>query len=243
MTHIFLSWAGELYFHFSFSSWFSRLRKNSLSPLDLWDLKKNSLSLLDFQEFSGKFSFHSRFTRFCPLFLCRHIYKAILYSFICSTFLHCVFPSTSLNELLERIHNRTGCICLTFLHNALPNEPTNCLPGRIHIHTSYICLTCLHHGFSNVSSNRLPERMHNHTGCICLTFLHCAFSNVSSKHLDHSMHNRIGCICLTFLQCVFKWVLKVSAREDAKSHWLHLFDFSPLCFFKCLLKWLAWDEA
>ena len=24
-------------------------------------------------------------------------------------------------------------------------------------------------------------------------------------------------------------VLKVPAQEDAKSHWLHLFDFSPLC--------------
>ena len=26
------------------------------------------------------------------------------------------------------------------------------------------------------------------------------------------------------------------ARIDAKSHWLHLFDFSPLCVLKCLLK-------
>ena len=177
--------------------------KKSLSPLDLWDLKKNSLSLLDFQEFSGKFSFHSQFTRFCPLFLCRHIYKAILYSFICSTFLHCVFPSTSLNELLERIHNRTGCICLTFLHNALTNEPSNCLPGRIHIHTSYICLTCLHHGFSNVSSNCLPGKKQSHIGYICLIFLHCVISNVSSNCFPEKMQSHIDCICLTFLHCGF----------------------------------------
>ena len=27
------------------------------------------------------------------------------------------------------------------------------------------------------------------------------------------------------------------------SHWLHLFDFSPLCMFKCALKWPARDEV
>ena len=31
-------------------------------------------------------------------------------------------------------------------------------------------------------------------------------------------------------------VLKLSAREDAKSHCLHLFCLSPLCVFKCVLK-------
>ena len=36
---------------------------------------------------------------------------------------------------------------------------------------------------------------------------------------------------------------KVSAREDAMSHWLHLFDFSPLCVFKCVLKWLFTEDA
>ena len=32
---------------------------------------------------------------------------------------------------------------------------------------------------------------------------------------------------------MFKNLLNRSAREDAKSHWLHLFDFSRLCIFKC----------
>ena len=36
--------------------------------------------------------------------------------------------------------------------------------------------------------------------------------------------------------CVIKCNLRLRACEDAKSHWLHLFDFSPLCVFKCLLK-------
>ena len=38
-------------------------------------------------------------------------------------------------------------------------------------------------------------------------------------------------------------VLKLSAREDAKSHCLHLFCLSPLCVFKCVLKWPAWEDA
>ena len=30
--------------------------------------------------------------------------------------------------------------------------------------------------------------------------------------------------------------LQMSSHDLAKLHWLHLFDFSPLCVFKCLLK-------
>ena len=43
--------------------------------------------------------------------------------------------------------------------------------------------------------------------------------------------------------CVFKCVLKLPAWEDAKSHWLHLFDFSFLCVFKCVFKWHACEVA
>ena len=43
--------------------------------------------------------------------------------------------------------------------------------------------------------------------------------------------------------CVFKCLLNSHASEDAKSHWLHWFYFSPLCVFKCVLKWPAWQEA
>ena len=51
--------------------------------------------------------------------------------------------------------------------------------------------------------------MQKFTGHICLTFLRCIFSNVSSMRLG---------------------------AEQAESHWLNLFDFSPLWFFKCVLK-------
>ena len=39
--------------------------------------------------------------------------------------------------------------------------------------------------------------------------------------------------------CLFK----TTAWEDAKPHWLHLLDFSPLCIFKCLFKFPATEDA
>ena len=41
------------------------------------------------------------------------------------------------------------------------------------------------------------------------------------------------------LQCI----LNLPASEDTKSHRLHLFDFSPLCIFKCVLKLPAREDA
>ena len=43
--------------------------------------------------------------------------------------------------------------------------------------------------------------------------------------------------------CLFKCLLKELGSEQAKSHSLHLFDFSPLWVFKCLLKLPAWDDV
>ena len=45
------------------------------------------------------------------------------------------------------------------------------------------------------------------------------------------------------LQCVFKCIPKLPTSVDAKSHYLHLFDFSQLCVFKCLLKLPASYDA
>ena len=46
-----------------------------------------------------------------------------------------------------------------------------------------------------------------------------------------------------FYMCLFICLSKELRAEQAKSHWLHLFDFSPLCLFKCLLKWLAFEDT
>ena len=39
------------------------------------------------------------------------------------------------------------------------------------------------------------------------------------------------------------WIASWSAKEEAKSHWLQLFGFSPLWVFKCVLKLPALEDA
>ena len=104
--------------------------------------------------------------------------------------------------------------------------------------------------FSNIATMALGPKIFID---ICRTFLHCLSSNVSSYCLPEMMYNHIYCIrgCKVtlaafvwlFQLCVFKCFLKTSAREDAYSHWLHLFGFSPLCIFKCVLKLPAREDA
>ena len=67
ITPGFLSRAGEMNFHVSFSSQFSRFWENiSLSPLVFWDFYSENLFLLSiFKILQNNFSFSSRFSRFC----------------------------------------------------------------------------------------------------------------------------------------------------------------------------------
>ena len=86
----------------------------------------------------------------------------------------------------------------------------------------------------------LPQRMKTHIGCICVICLHCAFLNVPLKNMTENIQSCIGCIYMAFLQCAFfKWVFKWEACTEVKSHCLHLFNFSPLCFWKCAFRLLA----
>ena len=117
---------------------------------------------------------------------------------------------------------------------------SNGLPEKRHSHIGYICLILLHCAFSNVSSNCLPERRHNHIGCILLTFLHCAFSNVSSKSLDLNRQSHIGCICSNFSIVRFQMCAQIAWPNIG---YTCLFDFSPLCVFKCFLKELGSEKA
>ena len=45
------------------------------------------------------------------------------------------------------------------------------------------------------------------------------------------------------LLCIFICVLRELGSEHAKSHWLHLFRFSRLYMFKCVLKFPVSEEA
>ena len=46
-----------------------------------------------------------------------------------------------------------------------------------------------------------------------------------------------------FPLCIFKCLLKVPASEEANPHWLHLCNFPPMCVFKCLLKLSAREDV
>ena len=43
--------------------------------------------------------------------------------------------------------------------------------------------------------------------------------------------------------CVFKCSLKLPVWKDSKVHWLHLFDFSPLWVLRCWLEELGSEQA
>ena len=100
--------------------------------------------------------------------------------------------------------------------------------------------------FSYVPLSCRPLRMQSYIGAIYLTFPTVCFqlSHRIACFRGCILHSHTDCICLDFLPlCVFIRVLKWPAREDAYSHWLHLFSFSTLCIFKCLIRWLACGDA
>ena len=93
--------------------------------------------------------------------------------------------------------------------------------------------------FSTVSSNYLPEKMQGRIGCICTLFHQGSFRMFSKIACMNRCKVTNGCIHTFFFNCL----LKLSARTDAKWHWLHLSAFSPEWVFKCVLKLPACTDA
>ena len=186
-------------------------------------------------------------------------------------FLHHAFSNVPKNCLPGMIQSHTACICLTFLRCVLSKASSNHLPERKHICTGCIYLAFLQFDLSNVSLNRLPNRKDIRTGCIYLAFLHCVFSNVYSKCFHERKQNCSECTCLTFYCVFFKCLLKSPAWKKAYLHYLHflaclhyvfsnvcsqrlhedkkwhrmhhLFNFSAVVVFLCVLKQSAREEA
>ena len=63
------------------------------------------------------------------------------------------------------------------------------------------------------------------------------------SHLTDTIHYKVTLVSFVWPFCVFKCVFKLPAWKVEKSHWMHLFDFSPVCIFKCCLKLPAWEDA
>ena len=76
----------------------------------------------------------------------------------------------------------------------------------------------------------------------CMSFLDCVFLNVSSNRLPERINSYIGCMYMVFSSMCFQ-MCSQRAWEHEKSHcWFHIFDFSPRCDFKCVLKVPAWEN-
>ena len=67
-------------------------------------------------------------------------------------------------------------------------------------------------------------------GCTCTLF-----STLSSNCVLELMQSHIFCIFVLFSRVSLS-VLNLPACADAKSHWLHLYAFSPNGVFRCFLK-------
>ena len=82
----------------------------------------------------------------------------------------------------------------------------------------------------------------------CTISLHFSLVRLQQYLLSTNLVENKSCAIIT--QILLGWrniaifYTNIVGREHlAKSHWLHLFGFSPLCVFKCLLKSLASEDA
>ena len=109
---------------------------------------------------------------------------------------------------------------------------------------NYIFKKLKHFHFKCLLKIPAKAKLHYNIGCICLLFN-------TAVQMSPQMACLRGCIVtsVAFVRlissplCVFKCCLKTYAWEDAKSHWLHLFDFSPLCLIKCDLSALRSEQT
>ena len=131
------------------------------------------------------------------------------------------------------MHSHIGCICFEFSSVHVFKYVLNPLGSEQPV--SLVCRPQL----AGRPSIDMRSR-HIHTGCICLIFSTVCFHLCPQIAGPKGSKDALVAFVLTYLHCVFKnESSNVIYRENTESHWLHLFDFSPLCVFKCLLKLLA----
>ena len=137
-------------------------------------------------------------------------------------FIQSEFSNAFSNYPIKQIQSSNGCILTIFLQNEFPNVFSNRLPEHMHSRIGCICTTFLQCVKFQMWSYCLPKQMHSCTGFPCMICFCSEISNVSSNFLLKQMQSRIGCIIMIFSRVGFKSVLKLPARTDSYSHWLHL---------------------
>ena len=135
------------------------------------------------------------------------------------------------------MHSHIGYICFEFSSVHVFKYVLNPLGSEqacshwLHLFDFFHCV------LSSVSSNCRPKRIRRRTGCIC-SYLRCVFKNESSNVI-YRENIESNFMILEFFFNLYFWIISTYIF-NMESHWLHMFDFSPLCVFKCLLKALAW---
>ena len=131
-------------------------------------------------------------------------------------FLQSEFSNVSSNCLPVQMQSRIGCICML-----LQMSPQIICPNR--------CNVAFVRFFSRVSFQMCPQ-----IACLyrCIVAL-IAFEQFFTWG-SFQMFTQIACLnrCKVANGCIhtffFNCLLKLSARKDAKSHWLHLYAFSDV---------------
>ena len=128
----------------------------------------------------------------------------------------CTLISTvSSNCLPEQMQSRNYWICMLF-SSEFSNGSSNCLP--VHMHSSIDCILIIFQMFSQIAC---LNRWKVASGCTCTLI-----STVSSNCVLEPMQSHIFCIFVLFSRVSLS-VLNFPACTDAKSHWWHLYAFSP----------------
>ena len=104
--------------------------------------------------------------------------------------------------MIERVHDRIGCICWSF--SSVCSQmflKIACLIHRMRCYNVCNWRTFPHCVPSYAASNSVyaSETIHCHIGCICLTFPHCVLSCVSSNYLSDGIN--IYCDCIHLICC------------------------------------------
>ena len=128
------------------------------------------------------------------------------------------------------MQSHTDCICLVLFHCAFSSVFSNC---QFEKKQNCIALVVVVWLFSSVCFQMRPQMACPRRCIVTLATFVWLFPTVSFQ-----MCPQIGClnrckVALIALVCfspewVFKCVLKLPTCKDLKSHWLHIFGFSPL---------------
>ena len=133
----------------------------------------------------------------------------------------------SINCQLELMQSRSGRTCLIFLHYAFLKcllKLSACIDTKLHWLDLFDFFNCAFLKCLLKLSDWNDTKLH---WLHLFDFLIVLFLNASSNCQFEMMQIRTDRTCLIFLNCAFlKCLLILSAWINAKSHWLHLFDFS-----------------